>query len=82
MIFQSLSEYINANAPMTNLPELLNLHHSNPLGLHPIVIPIFLLLLAVAMHITTYRIYFKDHRNLYPLLYTLVALAVVATYYY
>ena len=82
MIFQSLSEYISTNAPMTNLPELLNLHHSNPLGLHPIVIPIFLLLLAVAMHITTYRIYFKDHRNLYLLLYTLVALAVVATYYY
>ena len=38
---------------MTNLPELLNLHHSNPLGLHPIVIPIFLLVLAVGMHITS-----------------------------
>ena len=82
MIFQSLSEYISTNAPMTNLPELLNLHHSNPLGLHPIVIPIFLLVLAVMMHITTHRIYFKDCRNLYPLLYTLVALAVVSTYYY
>ena len=82
MIFQTLSEYINANAPMTNLPELLNLHHSNPLGLHPIAIPLFLLVLAVAMHITTHRIYFKDRRNLYPLLYTLVGIAVIFTYYY
>ena len=82
MIFQTLSEYINANAPMTNLPELLNLHHSNPLGLHPIAIPLFLLVLAVAMHITTHRIYFKDRRTLYPLLYTLVGIAVIFTYYY
>ena len=45
----SLAEYITTNAPMSNIPELLNLHHSNPLGLHPIVIPILLLVLAVAM---------------------------------
>ena len=38
--------------------------------------------LAVAMLFTTHRIYFKDCRNLYPLLYTLVGLAVVSTYYY
>ena len=82
MFLQSLSEYINANAPMSNLPELLNIHHGNPLGLHPIAIPIFLLVLAVAMHVTTYHIYHNDKRSLYPLLYTLVALAVVSTYYY
>ena len=82
MVLQTLSEYIDANAPMSNLPELLNLHHGNPLGLHPIAIPIFLLVLAVAMHVTTHRIYYKDKRSLYPLLYTLVGLAVVSTYYY
>ena len=82
MFMQGLSEYINANAPMSNLPELLSLHHSNPLGLHPIAIPIFLLVLAVAMHVTTYRIIKYDKRNLYPLLYTLVGLAIVSTYYY
>ena len=82
MFLQSLSEYIHANAPMSNLPELLNIHHSNPLGLHPIAIPILLLVLAVAMHVTTYRIYHKDERSLYPLLYILVGLAVVSTYYY
>ena len=82
MLLLSLSEYINANAPMSNLPELLSLHHSNPLGLHPIAIPILLLVLAVAMHVTTYRIIKYDKRNLYPLLYTLVGLAIVSTYYY
>ena len=81
-VLDELAEYINANAPMSNLPELLDLHHSNPLGLHPIAIPIFLLVAAVAMHLTTNRIYHQDKRSLYPLLYTLVALAVVATYYY
>lgn len=67
---------------MSNLPELLSLHHSNPLGLHPIVIPILLLLLAVAMHVTIYHINYKDNRKLYSLLYLLVGLAVVSTYYY
>lgn len=82
MLFSTLSDYINANAPMTNLPELLNLHHSNPLGLHPIVIPIILLLLALGMHIVTCKIYYKNRHNLYPLLYALVSVTVVATYYY
>jgi hypothetical protein len=82
MFLQALSEYINANAPMTNLPELLNLQHGNPLGLHPITIPIFLLVLAVIMHIATHQIYYKNNRGLYPLLYAVVGLALVATYYY
>ena len=82
MLFQSLSEYIKTNAPMTNIPELLNLHHNNPLGLHPLVIPVFLLLLAIVMQITTHLIRSKDRRGLYPLLYTIVGLAVVSTYYY
>ena len=82
MILQRISDYITANAPMTNLPELFNLHHSNPLGLHPIVIPIFLLVLAVGMHIVTHNINYKERVNLYPLLYVLVGLAVFSTYYY
>ncbi len=82
MIHQSLSDYINANAPMTNIPELLSLHHSNPLGLHPIAIPVLLLVLAIAMHVCAYFIRSKERQGLYPLLYALVGLAVVATYYY
>lgn len=82
MIFNTLSDYINANAPMSNIPELLNLHHSNPLGLHPIAIPILLLVLAVAMRVVTLIINKNEHRNLYPLLYSLWWLSVAATYYY
>lgn len=82
ILLQSLSEYISENAPMTNLPELLGLHHSNPLGLHPIVIPIFLLLLAVAMHCISHRIYFKQRRDLFPWLYTLLVVTTLSTYYY
>lgn len=82
MIFSTLSDYITDNAPMTNLPELLGLHHSNPLGLHPIAIPIFLLLLALGLHVVTHLINHKDRHSLYPLLYTLMGISVVATYYY
>lgn len=82
MFLSALSEYINANAPMSNIPALLGLHHSNPLGLHPIAIPIFLLVLAVAMRVIYFVIYKQERRNLYPLLYTLWWVALAATYYY
>ena len=82
MFLQKLSDYINANAPMTNLPELFGLHHSNPLGLPPIAIPAFLLVLAVAMHVISHQIYYKQRRNLFPWLYALLVVATLSTYYY
>lgn len=82
MLFSALSEYINANAPMTNLPELLGLHHSNPLGLSPLVGPILLLVLGVALRVTILLVTKKDRRSLYPLLYSLWWMSVVVTYYY
>ena len=82
MFLQGLSDYINANAPMSNLPELLGLHHGNPLGLHPIVVPIVLLVLAVAMNVTCRRIHHGGRDGLYPLLFALVGTAVACTYYY
>lgn len=82
MIFQSLSDYVNANAPMTNLPELLNLHHSNPLGFHPIVIPLFLLVIAIALHFNSYGIFYKEQNKRFILLYSLLVLATLSTYYY
>ena len=82
MFLQKLSDYINANAPMTNLPELFGLHHSNPLGLPPIAIPAFLLVLAVAMHVISHQIYYKQRGNLFPWLYTLLVVATLSTYYY
>lgn len=82
MLISTLSEYIHANAPMSNIPELLNLHHSNPLGLHPIAIPIILLVLAVVMRFITYQVYRKKRRGLYPLLYSLWWVSIAAAYYY
>lgn len=82
MVFSTLSEYINANAPMSNIPALLGLHHGNPLGLPPIVIPVLLLVMAVAMRVVYHIIYKKERRNLYPLLYSLWWFSVAATYYY
>lgn len=82
MVFSTLSEYINANAPMSNIPALLGLHHGNPLGLPPIVIPVLLLVMAVAMRVVYHIIYKKERRDLYPLLYSLWWFSVAATYYY
>ena len=67
---------------MSNIPELLGLHHSNPLGLHPIAVPIFLFVMAVTLRILTQRVYKKERRGLYPLLYSLWWATVAATYYY
>ena len=88
MLLLSLSEYINANAPMSNLPELLSLHHSNPLGLHPMVIPILLLVLGIAMRVLITGIYRKQSNNqsikssTYHWLYAMWWFSVAATYYY
>lgn len=80
--FTTLSEYINANAPMSNIPELLGLHHGNPLGLHPIVVPVLLVVLALAMRILYRYIGKHNRRSLYPVLYGLWWVALAATYYY
>jgi hypothetical protein len=84
MFFSTLSDYINSNAPMTNIPALLGVHHSNPLGLHPIVIPILLLVLAVASRIVMYQINRNKQTSssAYHLLYSLWWVSVAATYYY
>jgi hypothetical protein len=82
MFLTALSEYIDAHAPMSNIPALLGLYHDNPLGLHPIAIPVVLLLLATAMSVLYRYIYKTDRRSLYPLLYAVWWVAVAAAYYY
>ena len=88
MTSSAIVEYINANAPMSNIPELLNLHHSNPLGLHPMVIPILLLVLGIAMRVLITGIYRKQSNNqaikssTYHWLYAMWWFSVAATYYY
>lgn len=81
-MLEQLSEYISTNAPMSNIPALLGLHHSNPLGFKPLAFPIFLLVMGVVMSVIIYFIYKKGRRNLYSLIYALWGIALIATYYY
>ena len=78
----SLSEYIVSHQPISNLPSLLDLHHSNPLGVHPLVPLCLMLLLAVAMHIILYRVSYRNADRLYPVLYALLGVEVLVAFYY
>lgn len=75
-------EYITTNSPITNLPKLLDMHHSNPLGLPVVAQLIIILVLAVAMFTVNQLISYRGKQKLYPVLYTLLGLTLVATYYY
>ena len=78
----SLVEFIDANAPVANLPELFNMHHSNPLGI-PVLAQLFIILaLSAVMFYVNIRISYHDKQKLYPTLYTLLGLTLVACYYY
>lgn len=78
----SISEFISNNAPFTNLPDLFNIHHSNPLGIPVAAQLIAILLLAAVMFWINIRISYHDKQKLYPALYTLLGLTLVACYYY
>lgn len=78
----SLVEYFNSNSPITNLPDLLNLHHSNPLGIDYMVQIIAIFVLVEVMALVNYMIRYRDKSNLYPALYTLLGVVLVMIYYY
>lgn len=78
----SFVDYINANSPITNLPDLLNLHHSNPLGIDVIFQLVFIFVVVEVMEFINYKIRYRDKSNLYPALYSLLAVSLVAVYYY
>lgn len=75
-------EYVNSNSPITNLPDLFNLHHSNPLGISVWGQMIFILVVVTAMGIVNFFIRYRDKAKLYPALYTLLTISVIAIYYY
>ena len=77
-----LVEYIATNSPITNIPKLLDLHHSNPLGLPVVAHYIIILVLAATMFTVNQLISYRGKQKLYPVLYTLLGLTLVATYYY
>lgn len=77
-----ISQYITQNSPITNLPDLLNLHHNNPLGISPIIQLIFIFVVVEVMNIFDYQIRNKDKQQYYPVLYILLGVSLAAVYYY
>jgi hypothetical protein len=78
----SFIEFISSNSPITNIPDLFNLHHSNPLSIPVAVQLALILLLSAAMFIVNIRISYHGKQKLYPALYTLLGLTLVACCYY
>lgn len=77
----NLAESI-ASAPVTNIPDLLNWHHSNPLGIPPLVTLLFILVISLVIAYVNYTIRYKGLSQNYPVLYTLFSISFIAMLYY
>lgn len=75
-------QYVSDNSPFINIPDLLNLHHSNPLGISPIVQLVIIFLLSAVMYYFNWQIRNRDKQQYYPLLYTLLGVTIVVSCYY
>ena len=67
---------------LTNLPDLLGLHISNPLGLSPLAMIIIIFVLVCAMTVFNHQIRYRDGERFYPALYSLFGVSLVAVFYY
>lgn len=65
-----------------NIPDLLNFHIGNPLGLSPVAMLIIIFVLVMTMNVFNYLIRFRDQQQYYPVIYTLFAVSAVAIFYY
>ena len=81
----SLVDFISTNAPITNLhelPGLMGLQHNNPFGF-PLWLQLAIIFVLVeAMGIVYWRVSRKGDSQLYPLLYTMLGITLVACGYY
>ncbi|MBQ2541810.1 MAG: hypothetical protein II554_00545 [Bacteroidales bacterium] len=77
----SFIERLN-DSPITNIPELVNWHHSNPLGINPLGLLIFIFIIAAFMELVNFQIRYRDKAKFYPILYTLFGITLVSIYYY
>lgn len=78
----NLVQYLHAGMPFTNIPDLLNLHHGNPLGLGILTQLIIIFVVVEAMAVFNYFIRYRGKSQYYPVLYTLLFVALVSIYYY
>ncbi|MBR3947110.1 MAG: hypothetical protein IKJ56_08450, partial [Bacteroidales bacterium] len=65
-----------SESPVTNIPELLNLHRSNPLGINPLGLLIFIFIIAAFMELVNFQIRYRDKAKFYPILYTLFGITL------
>ncbi|MCQ2272796.1 MAG: hypothetical protein MJZ72_08460 [Bacteroidales bacterium] len=77
----SILEYLNNNT-FYSLPEILNLHHGNPLGLTPVAELIFIFVVVAIMGYFNHRIRYYGKSQYYPVLYTLLAISTISIFYY
>lgn len=71
-----------SESAITNIPDLINLHHSNPLGVNPLGLLIFIFIMAALMELVNFHIRYRDKSKFYPILYTLFGITLISIYYY
>lgn len=77
----NIIEYLNSNL-FYSLPEVLNLHHNNPLGLHPVVELVAIFVVVAVMGYFNHKIRYYGKKEYYPILYILLAVSTIFIYYY
>lgn len=78
----SLAQYILDNAPISNIPDLLNLHHGNPLGFGLVSQLVFIFIIVEVMNCFNFFIRNRGRSEFYPVLYSLLFVSLVSIYYY
>lgn len=76
------TQYILENSPITNIPELFNIHHGNPLGINPIAQLVFIFIVVEVMGCFNFFIRQRGKSQYYPVLYSLLFVSLVSIYYY
>lgn len=75
-------QYIINNSPITSLPDLLNIHHSNPLGIAPVWQLLFILVMTIIMELFMFQIRWRQKPQYYPILYVFFGIITLSLYYY
>lgn len=78
----NIIERLNGTDIIGNVPDLLNLHHSNPVGITPSALLIFIFIVSMVMSFVNFRIRRRGKSQEYPILYSLFAVVMISLYYY
>lgn len=81
-ITMSLIDTIAGNSPITNIVDLLGLHHSNPLGIAPLWQLIFIAVVTLVMEYFLHQIRWHQKPQYYPVLYSMLGVIILGLYYY